>query len=236
MRQLLLVRHGESRWNAEGRIQGQSCAGLGERGQEQARALAAAYGQPLRARAAEVPGSVRLYTSDLQRAVETAAPLADAAGVAAVPDPRLRERAFGAWEGRSHTELAVEDPDRWVRWTRGEDLMHEIGAETARELAVRVAPALWELLDTTPQGGVTIAVSHGGSIWHGLHDLLSLPPRSLGPVGNASVAELLLLAAPDDGAAHCALASFNDQSHLPGELRTGGFTAGRTTDAVPQMR
>lgn len=256
MRQLLLVRHGESRWNAEGRIQGQACAGLSERGHAQAQALVDTFGPGLTQRLAADPAGVRLVTSDLQRAAETAAPLARTLGLDPVHDRRLRERSFGSWEGRLHAELAADEPGRYRRWTTGVDVMDEIGAETATELADRVAPALAELLTATPRGGVTVAVSHGGSIWHGLHRLLSLPPRSLGPVGNASVAELLLLieedVAPgrvDEGTtggngtgrllpsgAHPVLASYNDLAHLPAELRTGGFAAGTTSDAVPQMR
>ncbi len=256
MRQLLLVRHGESRWNAEGRIQGQACAGLSSRGHAQARALADSVGSALARRRTDDPAGVRLVTSDLQRAAETAVPLARILGLEPVHDRRLRERSFGSWEGRSHTELAADEPERYRRWTTGVDVMGEIGAETATELGDRVAPALAELLTATPRGGVTVAVSHGGSIWHGLHRSLHLPPRSLGPVGNASVAELLLLveedAAPDrvdegtgggngtgrllPSGVHAVLASYNDLAHLPTELRTGGFITSATSDAVPQMR
>ena len=256
MRQLLLVRHGESRWNAEGRIQGQACAGLSERGRAQAQALVDTIGPGLQQQLSADPAAVRLVTSDLQRAAETAAPLAHALGLEPVHDQRLRERSFGSWEGRSHAELATDDPERYRRWTTGVDVMGEIGAETATALADRVAPALAELLTATPRGGVTVAVSHGGSIWHGLHRLLRLPPRSLGPVGNAAVAQLLLLleedAAPGrvdegttggngsgrllPGGAHPVLASYNDLAHLPAGLRTGGFATSTTADAVPQMR
>jgi len=256
MRHLLLVRHGESLWNAEGRIQGQSCAGLSPRGHEQARAFAAAYGPGLQLRLETDAGGVRMVSSDLQRATETAEPVSSRLGVTVEHDPRLRERAFGRWEGRSHAELAVAEPERYRRWTSGAEVMSEIGAETATELADRVAPTLASLLLTTPRGGVTVVITHGGSIWHGLHRLLGLRPRSLGPVGNASVAELLLLVdddeptVPDEGttggnggatvpdpvAVRPILASYNDLAHLPVELRTGGFVTGTTSDAVPQMR
>ncbi len=247
MRQLLLVRHGESLWNAEGRIQGQSCAGLSPRGHAQAAALADTYAPAL----AEVAraGLLRLGTSDLKRATETAAPLAARLGMEPTLDADLRERAFGTWEGRTHAELEVAEADRWRRWTTGADIMREIGAETADELATRAAGALGRWFAATPAGGVCVVVSHGGSIWHGLHRLLELAPRALGPVGNASVAALLLLAtegtdgldphvaaAAAGGSARPVLASFNDLAHLPADLRTGGFAAGSRTDAVPQMR
>ncbi len=249
MRRLLLVRHGESLWNAEGRIQGQRCSGLSQRGHAQAASLAAAYRTPLAPLLATTPGAVQVVSSDLPRARETAAPLAAELGLQVRTDPRLRERAFGRWEGWSHAELAAEEPDRWQRWTSGADVMEEIGAETAAQLADRVAPALAELHAATTEGGVCVVVSHGGSIWHGLHRLLSLPARSLGPVGNAAVAELLLLTESDHSrlsppvraaagadTTHTVLASYNDLGHLPWELRSGGFTARSGSDAVPQMR
>ena len=256
MRHLLRVRHGESLWNAEGRIQGQACAGLSPRGHDQAHALASSYGPALHLLLEVDATAVRIVSSDLQRAAETAAPLSVSLGIAAEHDPRLRERSFGRWEGLSHAELVAREPERYQRWTTGGDVMREIGAETAAELAERVAPTLAALLRSTPLGGVTVAVSHGGSIWHGLHRLLGLRPRSLGPVGNASVAELLLFVEEEDGppvpdeattadgdggattrtGPHPILASFNDLAHLPPDLRTGGFAAGTTSDAVPQMR
>lgn len=249
MRHLLLVRHGESLWNLEGRIQGQRCPGLSARGHAQADALATAYAGRLGRLRDAAAGAVRVVSSDLRRARETAAPLAAALELEADTDVRLRERAFGRWEGRSHAELAEEEPDRWQRWTSGADVMAEIGAESAEQLADRVTPALRALHAATPDGGTCVVVSHGGSIWHGLHRLLSLPPRSLGPVGNAAVAELLLLTAGDrsrlappvraasaSASAQPVLASFNDLGHLPWELRTGGFSARSGSDAVPQMR
>ncbi len=252
MKRLLLVRHGESHWNIEGRIQGQLCSGLSDRGHAQAAAFAAVHAGELRDLLDTDPDAVQLVSSDLQRARETVAPLAAALELDVTPDPRLRERAYGAWEGRSHAELATEEPDRWRRWTSGEDVTGEIGAETAAQLADRVAPAVLSWHDRVPEGGCCVLVSHGGSIWHGLHRLLSLPPRSLGPVGNTAVAELLLLT-PDDGsrlappvraaaasapaqAVHPVLVSFNDLGHLRADLRSGGLVRGAGNRAVPRMR
>ena len=118
MRHLLLVRHGESLWNAEGRIQGQSCAGLSLRGHEQARAFATAYGPGLLLRLETDAGAVRVVSSDLQRAAETAAPVSSWLGVAVAHDPRLRERASVAgragptrsWQHRSPTGTGAGPP------------------------------------------------------------------------------------------------------------------------------
>jgi broad specificity phosphatase PhoE len=208
VRRLLLVRHGESVWNAEARIQGQRCAGLSEVGHAQAKAT----GQAL----AEAHPGARVVTSDLQRCRETAEPLVEALGVEPAVDARLRERSFGAWEGRLRDEVAAEDGDRVRRWRAGEDVIGEVGGETAAMLSERVGPVLRELLAATPEGGVTIAVTHGGPVWHGTHLLLDLPAGTLGAVDNASVTALSTWQGHD-----VVLERWNETAHLPLELRTG---------------
>lgn len=209
-RRLVLVRHGQSLWNAQRRVQGQRCAGLSELGHAQARVTA-------RSLAAAYPGA-RLLASDLRRTLETAGPLAEALGREIVPEAALRERRFGAWEGRSHAELATEDAGRFQRFLDGDDaVLGQIGGETSRDLEDRVLPIFRRLLATTPDDGVTIAVTHGGPVWHGTHRLLQLPASTLGGVGNASVTELLLVA--ED---RVVLDRWNQVAHLPPELRTTG--------------
>jgi broad specificity phosphatase PhoE len=207
VRQLVLVRHGESVWNAEARIQGQRCAGLSETGHRQAKLTGRAL--------ADAHPDARLVSSDLQRCQETTSPLAEALGVAPQLDRRLRERSFGAWEGRTRAEVADEDPDLVARWRDGVDVIGEVGGETAPRLIDRVLPALRELLDDTPDGGVTVAVTHGGPVWHGTHALLGLPAGTLGAVDNASVT---VLASFGHG---LVLQRWNETAHLPIELRTG---------------
>ncbi|MEX2550329.1 MAG: histidine phosphatase family protein [Nitriliruptoraceae bacterium] len=253
MRRLVVVRHGESRWNAEGRIQGQACAGLSPRGHEQAQATAEAFADELLdVRAQLGPEAVRLVSSDLQRAAETAQPLASTVGLTPAYDQRARERSFGSWEGSLRGEVAEREPDRWRRWADGDaQVLTEIGGETADQLAERVAPLLDELLRATPIGGVTVLVSHGGAIWHGLHRVLGLPAGSLGPVANASVSELLGVTVldgadtPDEadqaqgaggGLEQVALGRYNEQAHLPVVWRSGGLAPGGGSDTVPMTR
>jgi glucosyl-3-phosphoglycerate phosphatase len=123
MRRLVLVRHGESVWNAEARIQGQRCAGLTEAGHAQAKATGAFL-------AALYPHA-HLVTSDLQRTRETVAPLAAALACEPASDERLRERSFGAWEGLLRADVVASDPARWQRWVDGEDVVGEVGARAA---------------------------------------------------------------------------------------------------------
>jgi glucosyl-3-phosphoglycerate phosphatase len=219
VKRLVLVRHGESVWNAERRIQGQACAGLSTRGHAQAAAaaLALAAGHP----------DARLVTSDLQRTRETVAPLEAVLGRKAEPDARLRERSFGSWEERLRDEVAATDDDRWQRWLGGEDVIGEIGGETSQELTARVGPVLRELLETTADGGVTVAVTHGGPVWHGVHDLTGAPLGTFGGVDNASFHELLAF----DGSGTVVLDRWNEVGHVPTHLRSGWDPATGTNAA-----
>ena len=217
MRRLVLVRHGESRWNAEGRIQGHACDGLSSLGHAQARVTAAAL-------AGAYPDA-EVVSSDLTRAVQTTEALAAELDRPFGTDKRLRERSFGAWEERLGDDVAASEPDRWRRWLAGEDVIGEVGGETGAQLADRVAPALHDLLGATADDGVTIVVTHGGSIWHGIHRMLDLPLPSLGGVANTAVAEVIshgVQAADGDDirAARAVLDRWNEVAHLPVELRT----------------
>ena len=224
MSRLLLVRHGQSVWNAEARIQGQACRGLSATGHAQAKAL----GEALADEVALVDGPVTLVTSDLQRCRETIAPLCERLAVEPDVDPRLRERSFGSWEGRLRAEVAAEDADRWRRFCAGDEVVHEVGGESAQQLGDRVEPVLRGLLDATPAGGVTVVVTHGGPVWQGLHRLLDLPLSSLGGVANAGISEVV---AWRPGS--LALGRWNDVGHLEPSLRTV-FAPPRTpTDAPP---
>jgi glucosyl-3-phosphoglycerate phosphatase len=222
VRRLVLIRHGESVWNAEGRIQGQRCAGLSEVGHAQAKTTGRALAEALPA--------ATVVVSDLERCQQTAAPLLEELGVEPTVDARLRERSFGTWEGRLRSEVAEEDTARVVRWRAGEDVIGEIGGETARMLTERIGPTLRELLAGVPEGGVTIAVTHGGPVWHGTHLLLGLPLGTLGTVDNASVTELVSWHGDD-----VVLHRWNETAHLPLELRTG-WVPSLTSDAPPVGR
>jgi 2,3-bisphosphoglycerate-dependent phosphoglycerate mutase len=152
---LFLVRHGESGWNRERLIQGQSRAapGLTSAGRVDA---AVAAGDLARS------GAAFVLASDLRRAVETALPIAARLGVPLRLEPRLRERLLGAAEGRPSdlvhpndlgvTGLRITDPDA-----------RPPGGESVRQLYDRVTGLLSELLSTSP-GRRIILVTHGGPI------------------------------------------------------------------------
>jgi len=149
---LLLIRHGETAWNAEHRIQGRLDVPLSTAGVWQTGRLA----QRLAEEAIDA-----VISSDLARAWMTGAPLADARGLTMVPEPRLRERAFGIFEGKTLDEIAAGHPDELVAW-RSRDVDWRIpGGESGAEFIDRVLVALHEIADA--YAGRTVAVvTHGG--------------------------------------------------------------------------
>lgn len=200
---IVLVRHGESTWNVERRIQGQSGTGLTARGLQQARRTADLLADAYR--------GALVASSDLQRCSETVTPIAAALGAAARPDRGLRERHFGGWTGLLAEEVAREDAGRWERWRAGEDVVGEVGGETTPELVARVVGALRRLVDEA-SGRPLVCVTHGGPIYHGTHALLGVEQHVLGGVANASVTEL-------EVGEEVRLVSWNQVAHLPAELR-----------------
>lgn len=151
MTTLLLVRHGETDWNRDGRWQGHSDTPLNELGRRQAHELAAT-----------LDGVDVLYSSDLTRARETAEIVADRLGVEIHLDSRLRERSFGAWEGLTTTEIEDRFREAHGRWQAGEGF----GADDAEPFDVfgsRVGGFLDDVLHRHPEDTVLV-VGHGGSI------------------------------------------------------------------------
>ena len=154
VRRLLIVRHGESEWNREGRWQGWEDIALTPEGVAQARARADA----LQSDGLRFTG---VHTSDLVRAARTAELLAETLGAPAPrPDPSLRERFGGEWQGRDPKEIAARWPEEREAWRRG-DLAAPPGGETDTEVLDRVHAALVRIDATNPPGPVLIVSHHG---------------------------------------------------------------------------
>jgi phosphoserine phosphatase len=166
---LLLVRHGESTWNFEHRIQGQSDPPLSEEGRRQAERLGRRlHGLPLEA----------FYSSDLKRAFETAEVLASATGMNPEPMRALREIYLGEWEGLQTEELAQRYPEAWRTWSAEPDWDLVPGGEGAARFESRVAAAVDELFARHHEGDVLV-VTHGGVIQTALGGVLGRPSRGL---------------------------------------------------------
>jgi len=136
---LLLVRHGETDWNAEGRLQGQTDRPLSDYGRRQARELAEELADE---------GLEAIYSSDLARAHETAEIVGERLGLAVVLDPDLREKDWGSWEGLTSVER---------------DRVEFVGESTEAHQE-RMLQALRRISDRHPGDGRVLVVTHGGSM------------------------------------------------------------------------
>lgn len=177
MKRLILVRHGQTEWNADRRLQGQTDIALNDRGRGQARALA-----PMVADLAPD----HAVTSDLKRAAETARLL----GVAATPDPALREQDLGVWTGRAIADILADTPDDYRNWRAGRFVPE--GAESWDGFRTRIKSALDAALAACDR--TAVIVCHGGVIRAALDATLDLTPARIIPVGPGS---LTILAFPD---------------------------------------
>jgi len=154
MTELLLVRHGETDWNREGRYQGQTDVPLNATGLAQAEALAESQrGRPLD----------WVYASDMQRARQTAEILGRVTGAPVHIDRRLREIHLGAWEGQLFNQIQETQGDLLAQRDREPLDNRPPGGESVREVMARALPLLEEIQRRHPDGRVAI-VSHGAAL------------------------------------------------------------------------
>ncbi len=165
-RTLVLLRHGETDWNLTGRAQGHADVPLNATGHAQARAAA---------RALAGFGAVRLWSSDLIRATQTAEHVATATGLPIEKDARLREYDVGERSGLTMAEFAVEFPEEHASWSDGSARRFVPGEETTDQVRDRVLPAVRECLGALRPGQTGIAVLHGACLKVGLLALLGWP-------------------------------------------------------------
>jgi 2,3-bisphosphoglycerate-dependent phosphoglycerate mutase len=176
---LIVVRHGETSWNREKRMQGTTDTQLSDIGRAQAQAL----GRRLREHK-----FAALYSSDLSRALHTARAIAEHTGRKVVTDARLRERCFGIFEGLTAAEIIARYPDEHSLFA-SQDPDYEVpGGECARRFTGRCLGCLGEIADRHP-GMEVVVVSHGlvlDSLYRVAHGLAHGAPRPV-PLINASL-------------------------------------------------
>lgn len=199
-----MIRHGQSTWNHEHRIQGQLDPPLSEEGRRQAERL----GERLAAHR-----FVAAYTSDLKRAHQTAEVIARAAGVTAQPVEGLREIFLGDWEGLNTREIAERYPEAWARWVEEPDWDVVPGGEGAAPFEARVDAAIDAILRRHAHGDVLV-VTHGGVIQIALHRVVGRPSRGLFPfkIQNASISLL------ENRDGRMVIGGVNDIAHLESAL------------------
>jgi probable phosphoglycerate mutase len=158
MATLVVVRHGETLWNRENRVQGWAPVALTETGRRQADSLAAAV--------ADQYAVDRLVSSDLRRTLETARPVGRAVDCEPTPDRRWRERDFGVLQGLSYGELFLGYPEftlTEVGYTAAE--ARPEGGESLIEQRNRILDALTTLIDDMDSEETVVVVTHGGPLY-----------------------------------------------------------------------
>ena len=197
---LYIIRHGQTDWNVEGKIQGRQDIPLNDMGRRQARALA--DGMKSRPVAS-------VYSSPQKRAMETAETLARAQGMAVIPVPELTEIGYGDWEGRTASDILAKERKLYEEWWQHPATVAPPGGETLNQVDVRCKKA-WERIKGEIKGD-TAVVAHGGTLAHFIvHLLEGRPDAAEIVVGNASITTIEY----DPVTGQCSLAGLNDCSHL----------------------
>lgn len=166
---LVLIRHGQTVWNVEGRYQGQADPPLSAEGLTQATILASR----LRRHHLDL-----LYTSPLARCRQTAERLAVREGIPVHTEPRLMEIRLGDWEGRLYTEIARDYPDLFQRWQTDPWNAMPPGGETVAQVRERVYAAIDEMLARHQGRRVGVVTHRIPLILLGMR-YLNLPPDSV---------------------------------------------------------
>ena len=181
---IIAIRHGETSWNVDARIQGHLDIPLNDFGLWQAqRAARALAGEPLDA----------IYSSDLQRALATAQALGQATAQTVRPDAGLRERCFGSFEGRTFHDIEAESPEQALRWRkRDPEFVPEGGGESLHMLRGRIQHTV-DRLASQHIGGQIALVAHGGvmDMLYRLATRQDLQAPRTWELGNAAINRLL---------------------------------------------
>ena len=197
---VVVVRHGQTAWNVQMRMQGQLDIPLDERGRWQAQRLGQALMQE---------GLDAIYSSDLQRTQATARAVAMSTGLAVHCDSGLRERSFGAFEGCTYDEIAERWPEGARRWrARDADFAPDFG-ETLAAFYARCVQAA-SALCARHRGEAIALISHGGvldCLYRAATQAALDAPRSW-QLGNATINRLL------HTGQRFTLVGWNDDAHL----------------------
>lgn len=201
---LFVIRHGETAWNLETRIQGHIDIPLNDKGRWQAERLALAL---------QDEGIEAIYSSDLLRAQHTAQAIAQATGLPLTLDTALRERHFGRLEGKTQEEVAALWPEEARRWRQRDPAYGPEGGETLQDFYARCVDAITRLASQHPGQAIAL-VAHGGVLdcfYRAANRVPVEVPRSW-KVTNASINRLLY--SPEG----FSMVAWADDAHLDDDL------------------
>lgn len=200
---IFLIRHGETLWNTETRIQGHTDIDLNDRGRWQAARVAAALvGEELQA----------VYTSDLARARNTAQAIAQACRVPLRTVTALRERAFGDFEGKTFSEIEATWPELAQRWRQRDPDFGPPGGEVLASFYERCVQTLMAV-SAFHAGGAIAVVAHGGvldCLYRAATGQSLQAPRTW-EISNAGINRLLR------AGSQLSLVGWSDVQHLQGQ-------------------
>ena len=180
---VVAIRHGETVWNAERRMQGQLDTALSERGRWQAGRVAGALARE---------GIEAIFASDLARAFDTARAIAARLGLPITTDAGLRERSFGVFQGFTYAEIDARWPAEAARWRRHEPAFGPAEGETLHAFGARAVAACTRI--AASQAGRSIAiVTHGGVLdcLYRAASRIELGAARSWELGNATINRLL---------------------------------------------
>ena len=201
---IIAIRHGETAWNVDTRIQGQLDIELNETGRHQARRVAQALSEePIQA----------IYSSDLLRARDTALAIARLTGRTLQTHTGLRERGFGVLQGKTHAEIEAHWPEQALRWRQRDPHWAPEGGESLVKLRARITQTASELAARHP-GEQIVLVAHGGvldMLYRAATGQELQAPRSWN-LGNAAINRLLWT--PEG----LTLVGWSDTRHLDDEM------------------
>jgi len=216
---IIAIRHGETTWNVDTRIQGHLDIPLNETGRRQAERMALAL--------ADEPISA-IYASDLTRAWETAQYLARIQGIEVTREEGLRERGFGDFEGKTFAEIEALLPDQSMRWRKRDPEFAPAGGESLIALRSRVV-ATAERLAAAHPGELIALVGHGGvmDVLYRAATRLDIQAPRTWELGNAAINRLLWT--PEG----FTLVGWADTQHLDdGTLDDSAFPGGETRNPL----
>jgi probable phosphoglycerate mutase len=212
---ILFIRHGETDWNRIKRIQGHIDIPLAASGVAQARRLADRLGREAR------EGALldAIYSSDLQRAQQTAQPSAEVLGMPLILNEGLRERSFGAFQGHDSDEIAQRFPDEYAQWQTRDPGFAPPDGESERVFYHRVLHALEPIVAAHPNGRIA-CVAHGGvldCVYRFANGIALDAPRDY-PLLNSSINVV------DFAGGNATVVSWADVAHLDGRSDDDGFS------------
>ncbi|HYJ67722.1 MAG TPA: histidine phosphatase family protein [Nocardioidaceae bacterium] len=221
-RRLVLWRHGQTEWNVGGRGQGHLDVPLDDVGRDQAKAAAARLAS-LRPTA--------IVSSDLSRAYETAAALAELTGLEVQHDPALREINLGQWQGLTRAEVDQRFADERRRMYAGEDIRRGVDGETMAEVADRAGAAIERAakLAEADGGSTVIVVAHGLSLRVGACHFLDVAAEHWNVFGGLSNCAWIVL---EEGRRGWRFTEWNAGT-LPEPVLSGDDVDSATDEAEP---